>query len=117
MKLNFSRAHYLESSFTGDSPNQPRKGHRTFMGFCLRSPLVRRTLTGHSFNLTSSSSFSVEFHRKVSQSSVTQNDRDGSSFELMGVADVGSIGFWNEIDFGGIEILDEGADEMMKVVL
>ncbi|KAK9010175.1 hypothetical protein V6N11_036689 [Hibiscus sabdariffa] len=82
-----------------------------------RRESVRRTLTDHSFNLTSSSSFSVEFHRKVSQSSMTQNDRDGSGFELNGVADVDSIGFWNEIDFGGTGILDEGVDEMMKVVL
>ncbi|KAK8993084.1 hypothetical protein V6N11_049140 [Hibiscus sabdariffa] len=80
------------------------------MGFRHRPPLVQRTLTGLSFNLTSSSSFSVEFHRKTPQSSVTQNDRDGYGFELMGVADVGSNGFWNRIDFGGAVVFDEGAD-------
>ncbi|KAK8489676.1 hypothetical protein V6N11_007385 [Hibiscus sabdariffa] len=57
-------------------PQKPRKGHRAFMGFRYHPPLVRRTLTGISFNLTSSSSFSVEFHRKVHQLSATQNDRD-----------------------------------------
>ncbi|KAK9021204.1 hypothetical protein V6N11_011205 [Hibiscus sabdariffa] len=63
-------------------PQKTRKGHRAFMGFHLRPPLVRRTLTDHSFNLTSPSSFSVEFHRKVSQSSATQNDRDGTGLIL-----------------------------------
>ncbi|KAK9030776.1 hypothetical protein V6N11_032190 [Hibiscus sabdariffa] len=81
------------------------------MGFRHRPPLVRRTLIGLSFNLTSSSYFSVEFPRKVSQSSTTQNDQDGSGFELMGVAGVGSNELWNGIDFGGVGVFGEGADE------
>ncbi|KAK8601514.1 hypothetical protein V6N12_051344 [Hibiscus sabdariffa] len=32
-------------------------------------------------------------------------------FELMGVVDVGSNGFWNGIDLAGVGVFDEGADE------
>ncbi|KAK8991004.1 hypothetical protein V6N11_062030 [Hibiscus sabdariffa] len=98
-----------------ETPQKPRKGHRAFMGFRHRPPLVRRTLTGLSFNLTSSSYFSIEFHQKVSQSSATQNDRDGSGFELMGVAGVGSNGLRNGIDFGELECSMKGLMRMMKV--
>ncbi|KAK8997450.1 hypothetical protein V6N11_020928 [Hibiscus sabdariffa] len=85
------------------------------MGFRHRLPLVRRTLTSFSFNLNSSSSFSVEFQRKVPQSPATQNDRDGSGLELMRVADVGSNGLWNKIDFGELKCSMKGLMRMMKV--